>query len=315
MLLFSRLYNESVYKFNGFINQLLNDEDLEIGVSFAQQEKVQDSIPDGTMSQSSFKIAIETKLHAGFDEKQLVNHLESFKQEEKKILLALSPSEMGKEIFEKIKKEASAKNIVFLNITFKKIIECFNESINTNVDIQLKEIIDDYEDYCIQEALINDADSKIRIVPCGGSLDLNIKYGIYYMPAARSVTEHGYLGVYKDKKVKGIGKISKIVVAEVIPKQKEFSIKILEEKPSLTDEEKEKIEEIIKETKEKIGWDLSDCPYSYIIVDKFYETNYIKKSKGGIMGHRYQDLKDVLGVDKLPDDSEIAELLKGKEWE
>ena len=46
-----------------------------------------------------------------------------------------------------------------------------------------------------------------------------------------------------------------------------------------------------------------------------YYTDYRKKTKGGIMGHRYQNLKDVLDVAKLPGDEEIAKLLRNKEWE
>lgn len=315
MLLFSRLYNESTYKFNNFINQLLDNEDIEIGVSFSQQEKSQNSIPDGIMYQSSFKIAIETKLYSGdFNKNQLENHLNSFNQEDKKILIALSPSKMDKTIFQDIEIKANKLNISFINITFKEIVDIFSQSIN-DVDIQLKEIIEDYEEYCIQERLITDTDSRIRIVPCGESLELNLKYGMHYMPVYRNTSEHGYFGVYNEKKVKGIGKISNMVVVEVSPVDQEFSINILESKSTVTDQQKERIIGIIKETREKIGWTLDNTPHLYTIVDKFYETNYVKKSKGGIMGHRYQNLKDVLEVSKLPNDEEIAHLLKQKEWE
>lgn len=317
MLLFYRLYNESTYKFNKFIIQLLNDENLEIGVKFLQQENSKNSIPDGTMSQTSFKIAIETKLHSSdFYESQLKNHLKSFKDEKKKILLALSPSRIEevkfKEMEVKLKKENS--EVLFLNIMFKDIVNSFNDVI-LEYDIQLKEIIDDYEDYCIQEGLIKDAESRIRIVPCGNSLDVNKKYGIYYMPATRNVSEHGYVGVYKDKKVSGIGKILNEVEVKVTHEEEKINMEILKEKYPLTDEQQKRLKEIIKETKEKIGWGLDNVPHKYTIVEKFYETDYIKKSKGGIMGHRYQNLKDILKVTELPDDKKIAELLKGKEWE
>lgn len=317
MLLFSRLYNESTYKFNKFIIQLLNDDNLEIGVKFLQQENSKNSTPDGTMSQTSFKIVIETKLYSNdFYESQLKNHLKSFKNEKKKILLALSPTGIEevkfKEIEAKLKEEDT--EVLFLNITFKDIINSFNDII-LEYDIQLKEIIDDYEDYCVQEGLVKDAESRIRIVPCGNSLDVNKKYGIYYMPATRNVSEHGYLGVYKDKKVSGIGKILNEVEVKVAHKEENFNIEVLKEKYPLTVQQKERLRGIIRETREKIGWGLDNVPHKYTIVEKFYETDYIKKSKGGIMGHRYQNLKDILKVTDLPDDEKIAELLKGKEWE
>ena len=40
---------------------------------------------------------------------------------------------------------------------------------------------------------------------------------------------------------------------------------------------------------------------------KFYETNYVKDSPGGIQGHRYYNLKDILGVEELPQLDIIAE--------
>lgn len=315
MLLFSRLYNESIYKFNTFINQLLDSGDIEIGVNFSQQGKSQYSIPDGVMSQSSFKIAIETKLNGvDFNKNQLENHLKSFDKEDKKVLIALSPSKMDKTLFQDIEIKANKLNTSFTNVTFKEIVNIFGQSIN-DMDIQLKEILDDYEEYCIQEKLITDSDSRVRIVPCGGSLELNLKYGMHYMPADRGTSEYGYFGVYNDKRVKGIGKVSNMVVVEVSPIAQEFSIKILDSKNPVTENQKERIIGIIKETREEIGWTLDNTPHLYTIVDKFYETNYIKKSKGGIMGHRYQNLKDVLVVNELPNDEEIAHLLKQKEWE
>jgi len=312
LLLFSRLYNESIYKFNDFINTLLDDENIGIGVSFSQQERSCKSIPDGIMKQSSFKVAIETKLGSGknFGEAQLINHFDSFDSEENKVLMALSPTAMGKKLFERIKEQSKEHHVLFLSKTFKDIIDSFRDVL-TPYDFILQEIIDDYEEYCISESLIQDNESRIRIIPCGGSLKLNLKYGVYYMPADRNTSDHGYIGVYKDKAVRGVGKI----INEITASYSNGILKILEKKNEVNEEQKNRILNIIKETHENIGWDLSRCNHKYIIVEKFYETNYKKISKGGIQGHRYKNLKEILGIDSLSEVKEIAEKLKAKTWE
>ena len=91
LLLLSRLYQHSPNKFKGFLNELLGDTDLEAGILFNQQERGRGSIPDGNLSQTSFKVAVETKLHQNFSVPQLTGHLNSFNNEEHKILLSLSP--------------------------------------------------------------------------------------------------------------------------------------------------------------------------------------------------------------------------------
>ncbi len=91
LLLFSRLYQHSSNKFKGFLNELLDDTDLEAGVIFNQQERGTGSVPDGSISQTSFKVIIETKMHQHFSVSQLSAHLSSFGNEEYQILLSLSP--------------------------------------------------------------------------------------------------------------------------------------------------------------------------------------------------------------------------------
>lgn len=313
LLLFSRLYNDSIYKFNEFINELLGDESIDVGVSFTQQEKAENSVPDGIMSQTSFKVAIETKLGSGknFGKDQLVNHIKSFSNKDKKILLALSPTKMNEILFKEVndKCKEKAKDISFINITFKDIVKAFNDVIN-EYDFQLKEIINDYEEYCFHEGLITDKEFRMRIIPCGGSYELNMKYGIYYMPSDRGTSEHTYIGIYTNKSVIGIGKIVNEVNAD-------FSNNVLKINSFLhevSDEQKRRIKDIEQETREKLGWDLGRCEHKYVIVDKFYETDYKKKSAGGIQGHRYCNLKDVLGVDKLPSLEVISKELRKKEW-
>lgn len=63
------------------------------------------------------------------------------------------------------------------------------------------------------------------------------------------------------------------------------------------------------------GYDLKKYKHKYFFVNKFYETDFRKVSKGGSMGARIFDLTKILNTDKLPEVDQIAEILKEKTWE
>ena len=132
LLLFSRLYQDSPNKFKAFLNELLDAPNLEAGITFNQQEKSENSVPDGIVSQTSFKITIETKLHKNFNLDQLKNHLNSFSNETIKVLLSLSPTMPDSEKQNEIKKVAKEKDSVikYIPTTFKKIVGIFRNVIS-----------------------------------------------------------------------------------------------------------------------------------------------------------------------------------------
>lgn len=101
MLLFSRLYSYSASIFFKFLKSYILPENAEPEMEYVLQEKCADCIPNATISQKSFKIAIETKLYGQFSAIQLENHLESFDNEEYKVLMTLDPKPMNA----KVKKE------------------------------------------------------------------------------------------------------------------------------------------------------------------------------------------------------------------
>jgi len=95
LLLLSRLNSYSASRFDAFLNSIISDYNIDSSIHFSQQSRGQKgtTLPDGMISQSSFKIIIETKLKTNqFDISQLVGHLQSFENETQKILLALSPT-------------------------------------------------------------------------------------------------------------------------------------------------------------------------------------------------------------------------------
>ena len=203
LLLFSRLYAHNPYNFAAFINESLNIS-LDIGVSFVQQKRSssQHSIPDGLISQSSFKIVIETKLDQNYDSDQLERHLSTFTNEEHQILLLLSPTSPNDEFICKVKADVQAFNkihkqdIQFVPTTFEAIIDSF-ESVLSNFDFQMKEIAEDFRAFLQEEDLLLSTPYLMRGVAVGGTLNENREFNLYYDRS--SYRDHTYIGLYADK--------------------------------------------------------------------------------------------------------------------
>ena len=171
LLLFSRLYAHNPYSLATFINECLNIP-FDIGVSFAQQTPSQHSTPDGLISQTSFKIVIETKLDENYDPDQLERHLSTFNNEEHQILLLLSPTSPNDEFICKVKADVQAFNkthkqdIQFIPTTFEAIIDSF-ESVLSDFDFQMKELAEDFRAFLQEEDLLLNAPYLMRAVAAG----------------------------------------------------------------------------------------------------------------------------------------------------
>lgn len=320
LLLFSRLYNNSPEKFRRFINVLLEDSGIELNttVSFKQQEKGKCSIPDGIIEQESFKIILETKLYGQESIKQIVKHWNSFNNEDKQIFLWINKEPISKsyysEIIEKLNvyNDKNGTNVGLATTTFKDICRCFNEIIE-EYDIEMKDLINDYEAFCYESELIDNADTKIRVVLTGQTLEQNLKYNIYYNPSDRGYQNTKYLGLYKDKTVKAIGELSCIADVQYDIQSKELKvIDVLV--GSLTDEQKDIIKKVTIEAKEKYGYSLDDGR-RFFFVKEYIKTEFIKQSKGGLMNTRYIYLEEIEGYTNDMSVVEIASLLKGKDWD
>lgn len=73
ILLLSRLYHYSPDEFFRFLKEsiFIDDNQFEPEIQFALQEKAQNTVPDATITQDSFKIVVETKLSDWFYTEQL----------------------------------------------------------------------------------------------------------------------------------------------------------------------------------------------------------------------------------------------------
>jgi hypothetical protein len=174
----------------------------------------------------------------------------------------------------------------------------------------MRELLKDYEEYCYEEGLLPRTGSWMRAVPCGETFWDNIDLELYYQPVTRSSRQHEYLGIYKDKRVQYIGRIDKIVNADLVNG---------ELKPGdvqRTQGEEDRIKQAIRNARDKYGYDIA-TGHKFHLVEKLHETSYEKVSPGGLISQRYFDLVKELGLkstNELPDVAEIARLLREKKW-
>lgn len=315
MLLLSRLYLNSPKSFFSFLNNLVEDIDIDVELKVVLQEKNKSSVPDAAIMQESFKIAVETKLHNNFAEKQLLHHLASLEGYNYKFLMTLDPREMESNLKQKIDSECKNKNVIHINLTFKKLIEAVKEVVDDR-DIDMQNIITDYERYCYDSDLIPDDWKRMRVVLSGGTFDQNQECGVYYHGQERGYSAHKYIGLYKDKAVKAIGKITGIFEAHVVNKDNITNFKTV---TGLFDET---IESRIKKSIKKSPYPFNEEDMIFFVVDKFYDTDFKKITPRAPMGSRMFDLVDEINkimledskIEELPETSKIAELLKNCTW-
>lgn len=313
MLLLSRLYLNSPKSFFSFLNNLVEDIDIDVELKVVFQEKNKSSVPDAAIMQESFKIAVETKLHNNFAEKQLLHHLASLEGYNYKFLMTLDPREMESNLKQKINSECKNKNVIHINLTFKKLIEAVKEVVDDR-DIDMQNIIDDYERYCYDSDLIPDDWKRMRVVLSGTSFESNKANNLYSHESSRGYSPHTYIGLYTDKSVRAIGKINSIFDAALKNNKAQFAKKSIQ--GTLTDDIKKRIESALIANNEEGKW------LRFFIVDKFYDTDFKKITPRAPMGSRMFDLVDEINkimpdgskIEELPETSKIAELLKNCTW-
>ncbi|MFH5883665.1 hypothetical protein ACG2F4_05090 [Halalkalibaculum sp. DA3122] len=316
LLLLSHVYDNSPELLENLITELGEDSGFQVGPVFGQQVREPKSVPDGEITQQSFKIVVETKLGQTTNPGQLKSHLEAFNNKDYQILLILNKGKVKPKIRKKVEKiitsynTNSSSSVTGIWLRFQDLISAI-KSVLGDQHIQLQDLLDDYEEYCVESGLIPRTEYRMRAVPCGKSFTQNMEYGIYYEPPGRSATPYTYLGIYTQKAIHGIGKVKNRV--QVNFKNNKLSVINNEKKIPLNESERLRIKGIIEETVEERGWDIS-TGHEFVILDEIYETHFKKDSSGGMRGTRYFDLGEILDTEELPPVNEIADLLNNFEW-
>ena len=186
------------------------------------------------------------------------------------------------------------------------------EDIVDERDSEIMAVLDDYKKYCFDEKLIPDDENWMRAIVAGTTLEDNLKYDFYYDQASRGYSGHGYIGLYKGKSIRAIGKLKKTVVAELVNGEVSY---INESGEVATKEEIEKIKEAIVHAESEYGYNLKTVKHRYFIVEHFYPTDFKKASKNPIQKSKYFNLAEMFKSKTLPKTDEIASILDGKTWE
>lgn len=291
-------------------SQLLTDltgESIEIGIELKQQKGGPGSVPDGEIIQRSFKILIESKVDSATDADQLLRHAGSFLGEDQKVLLLLTREPIGK-TEDDIKAQISAQhpNVIFKNVTYEGICRVI-KTLFREYEYEMCALVDDYVEYCNDTGLFDQSRYLMRIVPCGQSLDINRKHGIYFHPSDRGYTQHQYVGIYRDKAVQLLWKIDSVFDIDYDGVQ--INKTLIQGRD--TNEYDGKLVSIIKDAKTVCGYEIaSGCRF---FCGTPIDTNFVKSSPGGIQGARLVNLREIIG--DFGDASEVAQRLMGKQWE
>ena len=315
MLLLSRLYSYSSDKFFRFLKSEYFSDRFEHEIVFTLLEMSEESVTDATITQEGFKIVVETKMSDWFYSDQLLRHLKSFKEERNKVLITIAPELMSKDKKAKFEEQLQEYNenhdypVIHINTTFELLAEAVQGVIDDR-DYEMQDVLDDYLNYCYNDSLILVPDSWkwMRVQLAGTTFDFNIRQKLYYDDIDRGFRAHDYLGLYKEKSVRAIGRITDIITA-VLEEDGEITYSV--EKGEIDDNKKRDIAIAIEDGK-NYGYSLTKTRFFF--VDKFYETDFRKTTPRAPMGSRVFDLTQVMGVSELPDTSVIAEKLKSITW-
>lgn len=316
LLLLNRIYEFNRYKFEKLLGMLCAENEIDppdIGLHFRQQIGTSASVIDGFISQRGLYLAIETKLGDTFGLTQLKRHLNIFKDgrdQQFLLLLSKSGSPLSSDQFSSLT-ESLPRGVEILQTSFETLIRCAKECLS-EYDEEMLALVADFEAFCSSSKLLSTDQFTMFVPPCGRSYKENIRYKLYYCPSSWSRRKAKYLGIYSNKTVRAIGEITKIVSCNVSLETKQVEVLEIDGAP-LTDDERTRILGAAECALSHSGWNLS-TDEKFFLCDKMETTNFRKDSSGGIMGHRYFNLKKEL-QEALPDGlTDIASKLALKTW-
>ena len=306
-------YNPKI--FYNFLVELLESEEPENWIlQFKTQEKYGKGVTDFSIIQKSFKIVVEAKeKNNSFDISQIERHVEALQREdiENKIFLALAPFN-SQQLFQELKQKYPGTT--FLATTYKQLYEKLLSVIDDVRDYELKDMIEEFYEYCGVENLIDETDDTIMVRLAGSTLDFNIKEEnrVYYDKAGGKYSGFRYLGLYNNKSVKYVGKVTMIVEASLQHEKMKYELKY-PNAGKIDEKILQRIENAMK-NQAKL-YDNTNIPHYYYLVDKFCPIeNFRKKSNRALYGKKKFFLRD-LGLSPNAEVEEIAEKMKNRYWE
>ncbi len=155
-------------------------------------------------------------------------------------------------------------------------------------------------------------DNIMLAVPVADSFEYNIEFDLY----AGEKNEYGYIGLYANKSIRAVGKITKVVTVEEVNGE----LKIYGD---VTDDEKNRLCKYKEKYENKKRTELKEPDYFFakapkkilprkvFFVDKFYETDYRNIGTTGVIGSKKFPLAEILSP--MPTTTkEIADELRNR---
>lgn len=305
--LFAQINAHSTDRLRELLVDLLDDQDIPLGLNIGQQVRSATSVPDGIISQEPLHIVIETKVDASIDIDQLTRHLQTFKQGGTgNYLLLLTVEKSTSTIVGPVVDAARKTGVTFKALTFEEVCESLGGSVHPH-ETHLKAVVDDYLLYCDEMRLLPDRRSWMRIVPCGQTIGLNAKWGIYFQPTDRGYSDHEFIGVYQNKAVRYVGKV--LCIFDYIATDSEPNGMVIG--GECDSDCRRRIEGMVRDAKVNPGWDISSG-YRFFCVERFWPTDFKKTSSGGIQGARFYDVSPFVAETKSAE--LLAKALRQQTW-
>jgi hypothetical protein len=309
LLLLSRIQVEDPRLLRDVLSALFSDSNLvlEIGAQFVQQmASPGGGTPDGTIYQTSFRLVIETKRSPHFSAEQLAAHLSAFGAESVKLLILLTPERCAVTL-----PTAQELGVQIVSRSFSDIVAaCRAAGLYDHLD--LREIVEDYEQYCQESNLLSSESERLLVIPVGTTLADNLQLRLYYAPADRAYQKHRFLGLYARKSVRALGEVENVVSADLVS----ANLIVRTNTKPVTPEQEHRIQQAIA-LAPKHGYDISS-DHTFFLVREFVESNFQKTSPGGLFGKRYFNLREELGLpggSALPSLTDMSNALGECSWE
>lgn len=317
LLMFQHAYRVSPFLLQAVLNYLADDE-LPIGLTFEQQVRRKESVPDGIITQTPLEILVETKMGSSLDQDQVARHTRGFARGDghpkglaNRYLLGITKERIAGHERDTLCEMAKQGGVILICLTFSQIAEALKAKC-LDYGRELMEIVSDYEAYLSEEGLLEEYGRWMPVFPCGSSIRENVAFGVYYEPASRpSKVHYRFLGLYTQKRVAYVGEVQASLVVEWTEGEAVWRA----EKGEASDLNKSRIRALIDATP---YYELDGANMRYYLVEAFREAGAEKISPYGILGMRYLDLSSLIHGYRPSSDfgaDQLAEALKAATWQ
>ena len=209
----------------------------------------------------------------------------------------------------RIKEEIEKRHpqVIFRNITYEDICNSCLGLFEPH-EFEMKDLVDDYVEYCNDVNLFDQSAHLLRIVPCGKSIELNAKYGMYFHPNDRGYTRHRFEGIYSNRSVRHLIDLGDGSVFDVDLVGVDLRKRLVE--GANTKKYDADIKSMIRDAKKECGYEISKGHIFFC--GDICATDYRKSTPYGIQGSRFINLKKAIGA--FSGLKEVAQKLQGLTW-